>query len=85
MRSLLFFLALTLVVATVSAEVSITKRLVDSGKEFYSATDRFFAEDPLGQKIVKFFKDIREMAAEGRSRVRERIAKYIRELKAEAQ
>ncbi|VDN97518.1 unnamed protein product [Rodentolepis nana] len=83
MRSALFFLALTLVVASVSAEVSITKPLLVRGKALYAATHRFFAEDPLGQRIAKFFGDTSEITTEGRRRVRERIAKYIRELKAE--
>ncbi|VUZ43668.1 unnamed protein product [Hymenolepis diminuta] len=65
MRSFLLFLALTLVVATASAEDSVSEKFVDRGKAFYAASKKFFTEDPVGQRILKFLIDVNEMVIEG--------------------
>ncbi|KAH9279074.1 hypothetical protein ECG_08182 [Echinococcus granulosus] len=45
--------------------------------------EKFFEEDPLGQKISDHYAELKELIKEVRQRIRKQLAKYIKQLKSE--
>ncbi|VDM35170.1 unnamed protein product [Hydatigera taeniaeformis] len=84
MRAYIVLLALSVFVLTVSAEDDNSEAIAKSAKKAMECIYKFFTEDPLGIKIVKFAKSWKESMLEARSKVRARLAEYIKTLKSEA-
>ncbi|KAL5104592.1 hypothetical protein TcWFU_000954 [Taenia crassiceps] len=52
-------------------------------KEKVEKWEKFFDEDPLGQKIAEHYAKCRELIKEARLRIRKALAKYVKQLESE--
>nr|CDS21081.1 hydrophobic ligand binding protein [Echinococcus granulosus] len=84
MRAGIVALLTILAVVAVSAE---EKNPIRDIRARYKAKlekwEKFFEEDPLGQKISDHYAELKELIKEVRQRIRKQLAKYIKQLKSE--
>ncbi|EUB55044.1 hypothetical protein EGR_10089 [Echinococcus granulosus] len=75
MRAGIVALLTILAVVAVSAEARYKTKL--------EKWEKFFEEDPLGQKISDHYAELKELIKEVRQRIRKQLAKYVKQLKSE--
>nr|AEO45119.1 hydrophobic ligand binding protein 2 [Taenia solium] len=83
MRVAVIALLALLAVVAVSAEKNPVRVIRTKYKEKVEKWEKFFDEDPLGQKIADHYAKLRELVKEVKLRIRKAIAKYVKELKSE--
>ncbi|VDM35991.1 unnamed protein product [Hydatigera taeniaeformis] len=66
-----------------SSQKNPVRVLRDKYKAKVAKWEKFFDEDPLGQKIAEHYANLRALVQEARQRIRKALANYVKQLENE--